>query len=543
MGLRMGGGAGLRPMGVSSGLGGIGAAGLSMAPSAAQVSGGKAANQNFDPSLQKLFGDAFYTSDDGTLYYRGNEDFSNATLGTGDYALNPIGLGRYDIVGDGGSSLGTYYGSVDEAINANARRGWTPPELQTRQNYNEASGGVGTQYGFYGDESTPGRWWDSEEEALRILQAESPYGNYQKRGYWDTAGKLEDWEILGQVLSGDLTNAGGFGQSYRHMPGNNRDEWITGQNQMYDSQPLIHDNKLLGYLMDLGPNANDGSQGHLAGYKNDFHISRQDPKGNTRSNYQLYRDIGDPAEWQKHGYFLDEGGKYFVAPEEVGNLPGWRQGDVSQYSHKSSGLGGKILGGLGAILSFTPLAPLGYAMSAIGSLANNNPLGALMSIAGGAFGSGFGGDFGQGLYGSDLVGNGFAGNGFLSAAESLGGFGSLASIPDFLSSGLTNLGVPKQISPYLTEMAMGTGANLLQGQDLDDALAGGALGTADNLLGGAFGGALADAGAGAMSGTLGGAAAGALTGAVRGGGAGAARGAISGASRGSKRKTKQKEVA
>ncbi len=241
--------------------------------------------------------------------------------------------------------------------------------------------------------------------------------------------------------------------------------------------------------------------------------------------------------------FLDEGGKYFVAPEEVGNLPGWRQGDVSQYSHKSSGLGGKILGGLGAILSFTPLAPLGYALSAIGSLANNNPLGALMSIAGGAFGSGFGGDFGQGLYGSDLVGNGIAGNGFLSAAESLGGFGSLASIPDFLSSGLTNLGVPGQISPYLTEMAMGTGANLLQGQDLDDALAGGALGTADNLLGGAFGGALADAGAGAMSGTLGGAAAGALTGAVRGGGAGAARGAISGASRGSKRKTKQKEVA
>lgn len=543
MGLGMGGGAGLRPMGVSSGLGGIGAAGLSMTPSAAQVSGGKAANQNFDPSLQKLFGDAFYTSDDGTLYYRGNEDFSNATLGTGDYALNPIGLGRYDIVGDGGSSLGTYYGSVDEALNANARAKFVPGPITESDGRTEWGPTGSKVYSFGGDEWSQPQSFSTYEDALNAMMTQQGVGNYQKRGYWDTAGKLEDWEILGQVLSGDLTNAGGFGQSYRHMPGNNRDEWITGQNQMYDSQPLIHNNKLLGYLMDLGPNANDGSQGHLAGYKNDFHISRQDPKGNTRSNYQLYRDIGDPAEWQKHGYFLDEGGKYFVAPEEVGNLPGWRQGDVSQYSHKSSGLGGKILGGLGAILSFTPLAPLGYALSATGSLANNNPLGALMSIAGGAFGGAFGGDFGQGLYGSDLVGNGFAGNGFLSAAESLGGFGSLASIPDFLSSGLTNLGVPGQISPYLTEMALGTGANLLQGQDLDDALAGGALGTADNLLGGAFGGALADAGLGSMSGTLGGAAAGALTGAVRGGGAGAARGAISGASRGSKRRTKQKEVA
>lgn len=544
MGIGMG-GAGMRP---SAGMTGLSSPGLSMLPSSAQMVGGKASNQEFDPEVAKLFGQGLYYSDDGTLYYRGNTDFSEAQVGPGNYDLNPIGLGKYDMLGDNGQSLGTYWGGVDEAINAYALQNWSPSEGAIREGLRASdSDYYGPQQGYYfgGEEGgAPAQWYNTYDAALNALRAQSGVGNYQHRGYWDTAGKLEDWEILGQVMNGDLTNASGFGQSYRHMPGNNRNEYINGDAQMYDSQPLFLDDKLLGYLMDLGPNANDGSQGHLAGYKNDFHISRQDPKGNTRSNYQLYRDIGDPEEWKKHGAFLDEGGRYFVQPEDVASLPGWTQGDVSQYSHKSSGLGGKILGGLGAILSFTPLAPIGMMMSAAGALANGNPLGALLSIAGGAFGSAFGGDFGGGMYGSDLVGNGLSGNGFLSAAEALGGLpGMLASMPDYLNYGFQGLGVGRELSPYLTNMTLRTGANMLQGQDLDDALTGAALGTADDLLGGVAGSALEDAGMGSMAGPLGGAASGAAIGAVRGGSYGAAQGALRGASRGSKPRTKQKEVA
>lgn len=543
MGIGMG-GAGMRP---SAGMTGLSSPGLSMLPSSAQMAGGKASNQEFDPEVAKLFGQGLYYSDDGTLYYRGNTDLSEAQVGPGNYDLNPIGLGKYDMLGADGKSLGTYWGGVGEAINSYANQNWQPPEGAIREvDVGDDWGNVAKKYAYGGDEWAPPSYAATYDDALAALRAQAGIGNYRQRGYWDTAGKLEDWEILGQVMNGDLTNANGFGASYRRMPGNNRNEYIRGDAQMYDSQPLFLNDELLGYLMDLGPNANDGSQGHLAGYQNDFYISRLDPKGNTRSNYQLYRDIGDPEEWKKYGAFLDEGGRYFVQPKDVASLPGWTQGDVSQYSHKSSGLGGKILGGLGAILSFTPLAPIGMMMSAAGSLANGNPLGALLSVAGGAFGNAFGGDFGGGMYGSDLVGNGLSGNGFLSAAEAVGGLpGMIASMPDYLNYGFQGLGVGRELSPYLTNMTLGTGANMLQGQDLDDALTGAALGTADDLLGGVAGGVLEDAGMGSMAGPLGGAASGAAIGAVRGGSYGAAQGALRGVSKGSKRKTKtsQKEVA
>jgi hypothetical protein len=275
-------------------------------------------------------------------------------------------------------------------------------------------------------------------------------GNYRPRGYWDTAGKLEDWEILGQVMQGNLQHAGGFGQSYRHMPGDNRAQTISGLNTLFDSQPLIHNDKVLGYKMDLGPNANDGSQGHLAGYKNPFYISRQDPKGNTRSNYQLWRDIGDTDAWNKVGMFTGQGEDFFVPTENASKLPGWVQNDQAQYSHKSSGIGSKLgsLIGTGLSIFGGPLAPLGYAINTGIALNNNNPLGALASIFGGA----------MNISGADLAGA-------AGVDQAIGGGFSGADLVDFTTPSATMAKAFSGINPSLISGAVGAGSAALKGQN------------------------------------------------------------------------------
>lgn len=407
-----------------------------------------AANQNPDASIASIF--------QGPLAKHGNEwysygdtDYSTAQFGTKGYNLKDTGLGTYDILGKDGNSIGKSYGSVTDAINKYALSNWKPPEVATRLEYGSNDYPT-TQYGFAGDESGAGRWWNTPEEAQNAILRESGIGNYQRRGYWDTAGKLEDWEILGQVMEGNLQHASGFGQSYRHMPGDNRSQSISGLNTLFDSTPLIHNNQLLGYKIDLGPNANDGSQGHLAGYKNPFHISRQDPKGNTRSNYQLWRDIGDTAAWNKVGMFTGQGEDFFVPTENASKLPGWIQGDTAQYSHKSSGIGSKLGSILGTGLSLFggPLAPLGYAINAGTALSNNNPLGALASIFGGA----------MNLSGADL-----AGAAGVDQAVS-GGF-SGADLVDFASPSAQLAKTFGSINPSLVSGAIGAGSAALKGQN------------------------------------------------------------------------------
>lgn len=432
-----------------------------------------AMNQNPDQGIASLF-QGNLAKHGNEWYSYGDNDYSTAQLGTKGYNLKDTGLGTYDILNKSGQSIGKSYGSVEDAINKYALAKWQPPTLTQRDGYDSSENKI-TQYGMYGDEYTPSRWWNSLAEAESALRAESGLGNYTKRGYWDTAGKLEDWEILGQVMNGDLRYASGFGNSYRHMPGNNKSERLSGLQTLFDSSPLIHNDKVLGYMMDLGPNANDGSQGHLAGYQSPFSISRTDPKGNTRSNYALWRDIGDPAEWAKYGKFTGQGENFFTPVENTEKLPGWTQGDTAQYSHKSSGLGGKLLGGLGALLSFTPLAPVGMMMSAAGALANNNPLGALASLFGGVMNLGASDIAGSvgGTYGGDLVGLTAPSN---ALSQAFGGIN-----PALVSGAIGGLtSASKGQNPLLG--ALGSGLGSMANSGLRDLFDSKALG---NIVGGA----------------------------------------------------------
>jgi len=407
-----------------------------------------AMNQNPDQGIASLF-QGNLAKHGNEWYSYGDNDYSTAQLGTKGYNLKDTGLGTYDILNKSGQSIGKSYGSVEDAINKYALAKWQPPTLTQKDGYDSSENTI-TQYGMYGNGDTPGRWWNSLAEAESALRAESGLGNYTKRGYWDTAGKLEDWEILGQVMNGDLGYAPGFGQSYRHMPGNNKSERLSGLQTLFDSSPLIHNNKVLGYMMDLGPNANDGSQGHLAGYQSPFSISRTDPKGNTRSNYALWRDIGDPAEWAKYGKFTGQGENFFTPVENTEKLPGWTQGDTAQYSHKSSGLGSKLASVIGTGLSLFggPFAPIGYAINTGVALNNNNPLGALASIFGGA----------MNLSGADIAGA----NGLDQAAS--GGF-SGADLVDFASPSAQLAKTFGSINPSLVSGAIGAGSAALKGQN------------------------------------------------------------------------------
>lgn len=409
-----------------------------------------AANQNPDQGIASIFNGAL--AKHGTDWYSyGDTDYSTAQFGTNGYKLKDAGLGSYDILGKDGNSIGKSYGSVTNAINAYARANWQPTTpINESAEYSEWGPTGGKVYSYGGDEWSGPQRFSTYDDALNSMMAQYGIGNYKPRGYWDTAGKLEDWEILGQVLQGNLQYAGGFGDSYRHMPGDNQAQNISGLNTLFDSQPLIHNDKLLGYKLDLGPNANDGSQGHLAGYQNPFHISRQDPKGNTRSNYQLWRDIGETDAWNKVGMFTGQGEDFFVPVDNASKLPGWTQGDTSQYSHKSSGIGSKLASLVGTGLSIFggPLAPIGYAINTAAALNNNNPLGALASIFGGA----------MNISGADLAGA-------AGVDQAVGGGFSGADLVDFATPSATLAKAFSGINPSLVSGAIGAGSSALKGQN------------------------------------------------------------------------------
>lgn len=395
-----------------------------------------AANQNPDASIASIFQGPL-AKHGNEWYFYGDTDYSTAQFGTKGYNLKDTGLGTYDILDQGGNSLGKSYGSVTDAINKYALSKFNPKDSIREVQENSEWGPTGrTVYSAGGDEWSPPQTFGSYQEAFDTLAAQSGIGRYSPRGYWDTAGKLEDWEILGQVMNGDLSYAGGFPKSHRYMPSDNRTDSISGLNTLFDSSPLIHNGKLLGYKMDLGPN--DPSQGHLAGYKNPFHIARIDPKGNTKSNYQLWRDIGNTENWNKVGMFTGQGEDFFVPTENASKLPGWTQGDVGQYSHKSSGLGSKLASVIGTGISLFggPFAPIGYAINTGVALNNNNPLGALASIFGGA----------MNLSGADIA----RANGL---DQAVGGGFSGADLADYASPASS---LAKQFGPYTPMVVGGT---------------------------------------------------------------------------------------
>ena len=272
-------------------------------------------------------------------------DYSKGQWGTEGYNTQDIGDGTYNILDQTGKNIGLGYKSLDDTIR----------ELTTKYNNANPLPVV------------------NEEGAMTLPQSSS----YRPAQY--SGGDLEKWEVLGQLLSGSGL-AQNQGRTY-DLPGNNQFEDIKGLNTLFGSTPLINNGKVAGYKV----NTTLANKDNL-GYVNPNMITRTDNSGSTRFNQSLLREYNDLDTWKKLAQGVDENSMY-IPVENAAQLPGWTNKDINQYMHQDSGIASKIAQGLGAVLSFTPLAPLGAALGTLGSLQSGNHLGALANVLGntGAF--------------------------------------------------------------------------------------------------------------------------------------------------------------
>jgi len=356
-----------------------------------------ASNQNVDPQLFDIFGDYLQKDSQGKVYYRGN-DYSTAQLGTSGYNTSDTGLGTYDITKDG-NTIGKSYGSVQDAIQKYMDKYY-------KENYEQDLTKWNKIWQDENDDKTHGA--DIVRNAVGRLQdmGFDPYNAPSQEQYdyitptykGSTSGILGDWEALGQLINAQNNPTYTYGQTSEYpdqgstaeyiqryllgssgQTGNNIPENISGLDTLYGSTPVLWNNSVLGYLMDLGPN--ESSQ---FGYTNPLVNQMIDKSGSTRSNYTYWRDLGDLSKWADLGKFTDNSGNYFAPTSNIENLPGWQQGDIKQYSHKSNSMASNVIKAIGTVLQFTPLAGLGYLMSMMSSAYQGNPIGALASFAGGS---------------------------------------------------------------------------------------------------------------------------------------------------------------
>lgn len=342
-----------------------------------------AMNQNPDQGIASLF--------QGNLAKHGNEwysygdtDYSNAQFGTTGYTLKDIGYGKYDILDQNNNSLGTSYGPVRDAItayaNANinkAASSWTPT-VRRDENGNELPWGASPHEQGQIDPYTTNPYLGQEVYV-------PPYNS-----------ELGNWEALGQMINGSSHSMGGYfpvgnggvpyADTLARNPHNNTADLISGLNTLYGSTPLIMNNKLLGYKMDLGPGSDSSPFADQ--------ITKNSKK--EQMNSALWRTLKDPEEWNKLGKRLGTSGEdFFVPTENAEKLPGWYNEDKWQYA-KAPRVGGlsKALGAISPILKFTPLAPFGYFIDAAKGMESGNYGQSLAAIFGGT----------MGLSGSDMAG-------------------------------------------------------------------------------------------------------------------------------------------
>ena len=302
------------------------------------------AGNNFDSSIANILGTKVVNYK-GQNYYQG-QDPSTVQWGTQGYTQQDIGGGKYNILDQSGNNLGIGYKSLDDTIK------------DFTSKYNK-------EHPIY----TP--LFPQNEDLSNTTQSLLNYNPNLISG-----GDLEKWEILGQLLNGKPFTQN---NSTRYLPGNNQEESIKGLNTLFGSIPLINNGKVAGYKFDTTPIDNT-----ILGYQHPNLVSRIDNEGSTRYNQSLLRDYNDLDTWNKLTHSIDENNMY-VPAENAEQLPGWTNKDINLYSHKGNSLGSNLVKGLGAVLSFTPLAPLGLAMSTIASLSSGNHLGGILgAIIGGS---------------------------------------------------------------------------------------------------------------------------------------------------------------
>lgn len=369
-----------------------------------------------DPRLANLFN--FREGTDGEQYYWGDIDPSQVTLGTKGYTTQDTSPGKYNILGNDGSVLGTGYKDLQKSIY----------ELGLSRALSKISH-VQNAY----DDLDPNRTKDEYRVSTGLfnnpvfdsLQEAQNYvtQDWNNRSSSDLGGPLGQWEALGQLLNNKdvrFTNKA-------DLPSNKQTETVRGLNTLFGSTPVLHNNSLLGYMFDPTPGQDIGTYQEGA-KRNNWGTGTVrgfiDNHGSTRYNNIVSREI-NPGDWSITNSLKN--GDLFVTPENAEKIPGWTNKDSYAYSHKSGGFLGKSGGLLGSIFSLIPgLQPLGLALSVGSSLANDNPLGAIFSMAGG-------------LGGFDSIANGISSSTGLPSviAKALvqGGAGGLSSVArggDFL---------------------------------------------------------------------------------------------------------------
>lgn len=426
-------------------------------------------NQDWDvqnPDLVKLFGSTTQRLDDG-LYYYGDKDPTQSSWfdykNPGQYTTKDVSPGKYEIFNGDNTSLGYGYKSWADSIkelgmkNAQKyikyRAGTTIPESydeygniipasniasgyyftgpqQTWNNIDWGGGGGGwSQQGGYGYTETDKSPWtqsySTQDDVIKALD-KAGYFNVDSKGFYGSPNSLSDLvgaEVYAQMLAGKLPYAVDS-TSWRDFGNNRKTNSLSGENAMFGSLPLLFNDKLLGYKDTISP----ASNGH--GFVNDVTQQILDTNSKTQSNATLSR-VYDTDSFKDYATKLDDK-NIFINPEGVSKF-GFKQPESYQFEQQDDdGFLGGLGGLLGTVLSFTPLAPLGYGLSTISALESGNPLGAVMSIAGMA-GIGLGDLFGP----SGSIMEGIDDVGQLGYGGSLGGLGgtelgnALSKVSDF----------------------------------------------------------------------------------------------------------------
>ena len=382
------------------------------------------AGNNFDPNIANIIGDKVAKYKD-QFYYQG-QDPSLAQWGTQGYTQQDIGGGKYNILNQTGNNIGVGYKSLDDTI------------IELTSQYNK----------------------DHPVNINSLKEGEL----YFPDGRWYTpainpGGDLEKWEVLGQLLNNKpLPHSTNLTYG---LPGNNIDEQIKGLNTLFGSTPLINNGKVAGYRFD--PTPVDES---IFGYTSPNSVERKDTQGHTRFNQSLAREYNDLDSWSKLVKNIDENSMY-VPAENVEQLPGWTNKDINQYQHQSNGTLPTIFKAIGTALSFTPLAPVGLAMTTLANLQSGNHLSAAAGVLGSTANlTGVGQSLGEATGLGTTVGNGIV----------RGGIGALGALDKGGSSALLS--------------GLGSGLSSAAG-DLVSSNLGGIFGQkGSNIIGGGVGGAL-----------------------------------------------------
>lgn len=423
--------------------------------------GYKRSENAIDPKIASILGFKDFGTANNLYYYKGDYDPSTAKWGADNLYKLESGPGQYNTYNENGSLLGTTFGSVKDAIKAYQKKyvsehPYTPPIEGYRQTFDPDD----TRR-----EMSPWDNWDYVASQTPEWNRTDPY----------SGGALEDWEVLGQMITrgSPIPHINYTSPRYTaQIASGGLSELISGRNSLYGSTPLIANNKIMGYK--FNPVVTTGNE---FAYQAPNYIKRSDTRGATRSLDSLARIYERPDLWDAYSKNLGNN-ELYVDAENMDKLPGWTNAGESQYSHQSNGTAGKVLSAIGTVLSFTPLAPLGLAITTMSQLANGNQLGGILGAIGGGLGMAgvgdkLGGSLGIGSNGGKALLSGGLGTlgsvltGKDPTSGIMQGLGSYlgGEFGDFTKGGLDSLFGSSVISDIGSKAAGGALSNLVQNKN------------------------------------------------------------------------------